>query len=115
MPILPGLPRHRQIRFTVRFRGTITMADERCRARRAHRLTMPGIGLECRVSGVGKSKRRNGPRRLERGRRRTRQDQISRGAVAPVKLRTQGIRTNEENLFLLPDRLLTENTIQPLT
>jgi hypothetical protein len=110
---LLGLARNRQIRFTVRFRRTITITDERRVALRAHRLTMPGIGSG--MSGVEKSKRRNGPRRLERGRRRTRQDQISRGAVTPVKLRTQGIRTNEENLFLLPDRFLIENTIQPLT
>jgi len=67
MPILLGLPRHRQIRFTLRFRRTITMADERCRARRAHRLTVSGIGAG--MSGVGKSKRRNRPRRLERGTR----------------------------------------------
>src|ERR1700730_1498059 len=54
---------------------------------------------------AGQSKRRTRPRRLERGRRRTRQDKISRGAVTPMKLRMQGIRTNEEKPFLLPDRV----------
>ena len=34
---------------------------------------------------------------------------------APVKLRTQGIRTERRNLFLLPDRFLIENTVLPLT
>jgi hypothetical protein len=81
----------------------------------AARASTDDAGFWAGMSGAGKSKRRDRPRRLERGRRRTRQDQISRGAVTPVKLRTQGIRTNEENLFLLPDRFLTENTIQPLT
>ena len=41
----------------------------------------------------------------ERGRRRTRQDQISRWALGPVKLRSKDSAPNEENLFLLPDRL----------
>src|SRR5882757_2102376 len=41
----------------------------------------------------------------ERGRRRTRQDQISVRALGPVKLRTGRSAPNEENLFLLPDRL----------
>jgi hypothetical protein len=41
----------------------------------------------------------------ERGRRRTRQDQISLGGFwAPVKLRTLGSAPNEESLFLLLDR-----------
>ena len=41
----------------------------------------------------------------ERGRRRTRQDQISLGQRPPVKLRTSRSAPNEENLFLLPDRI----------
>jgi hypothetical protein len=43
-------------------------------------------------------------RHRERGRRRTRQDQISLGQRLPVKLRISGSAPNEENLFLLPDR-----------
>src|ERR1700722_15729201 len=41
----------------------------------------------------------------ERGRRRTRQDQISRGAWRPGEIAELGRSApNEENLFLLPDR-----------
>ena len=40
----------------------------------------------------------------KRGRRRTRQDQISLGQRLPVKLRISRSAPNEENLFLLPDR-----------
>jgi hypothetical protein len=46
----------------------------------------------------------------ERGRRRTRQDQISRKALRPVKLRTMRSAPNEENLFLLPDEIFSERT-----
>jgi hypothetical protein len=54
----------------------------------------------------------------ERGRRRTRQDQISLGARGPAKLRILGSAPNEENLFLLPDRFSIEpepfeSSIQP--
>jgi hypothetical protein len=54
----------------------------------------------------------------ERGRRRTRQDQISLGQRLPVKLRISRSAPNEENLFLLPDRFsvertLSKNAIQP--
>ena len=46
-----------------------------------------------------------GNERPGEGRRRTRQDQISRWALGPVKLRSKDSAPNEENLFLLPDRL----------
>jgi hypothetical protein len=45
----------------------------------------------------------------ERGRRRTRQDQISLRQRSPVKLRTSRSAPNEENLFLLPDRFSRAN------
>ena len=49
----------------------------------------------------------------ERGRRRTRQDQISLRALAPVKLRTLGRSApNEENSFLLPDRFEGANSYE---
>ncbi|THD56758.1 MAG: hypothetical protein E8A46_02635 [Bradyrhizobium sp.] len=50
----------------------------------------------------------------ERGRRRTRQDQISLGARGPAKLRILGSAPNEENLFLLPDRLSSEQALSKL-
>jgi hypothetical protein len=53
----------------------------------------------------------------ERGRRRTRQDQISLRALGPDEIADQRSAPNEENLFLLPDRFsksgLSERTIQP--
>ena len=49
-------------------------------------------------------------RHRERGRRRTRQDQISLGQRLPVKLRISRSAPNEENLFLLPDRFSPERT-----
>jgi hypothetical protein len=51
---------------------------------------------------------------MERGRRRTRQDQISTGVRAPVKLRTSRSAPNEENLFLLPDRFSKERTLRTM-
>jgi hypothetical protein len=50
----------------------------------------------------------------ERGRRRTRQDQISLGARGPAKLRILRSAPNEENLFLLPDRLSSERALSKL-
>jgi len=68
------------------------------------------IGQRCRNFGKGLAGlKRTG---LERGRRRTRQDQISRlslEAIEPqdfAKLRTTGVsHRTKKNLFLLPDRL----------
>jgi hypothetical protein len=61
-------------------------------------------------SGI-KSAARQQQRHWERGRRRTRQDQISLEALRPVKLRTERSAPNEENLFLLPDRFYQERTL----
>ena len=48
----------------------------------------------------------------ERGRRRTRQDQISREAWRPGEIAELGRPApNEENLFLLPDRFFEERTL----
>jgi hypothetical protein len=67
--------------------------------------TMSGLGNSGRHALVGGGAG-------ERGRRRTRQDQISRGALRPpVKLRIIGSAPNEENLFLLPDRFSKERTL----
>lgn len=74
------------------------------------RSTMWGIwaGAPCIIGGGSR----------ERGRRRTRQDQISLKAQnqlealrPPVKLRIMRSAPNEENLFLLPDRFSKERTL----
>jgi hypothetical protein len=53
------------------------------------------------------------PRQLrERGRRRTRQDQISPEAKIAGEIADLRSAPNEENLFLLPDRLSTERTLR---
>jgi len=79
---------------------------------------VPGERRRPRERGSGECERpRERGRPGERGRRRTRQDQISRWALGPVKLRSKDSAPNEENLFLLPDRLwkseLPPSTIQP--
>jgi hypothetical protein len=168
-PILSGFSCVRGIRFTFRFRKTITIAA-RARNMRAFTAPLPwrcpltGSRLRLRpmtgssrvsraplqCSGVpdrplagndggdcrddGSSRRKNSRPRAgndqinnlpgmgrskapgskcagfgERGRRRTRQDQISLGAQGPVKLRSSWRSApNEENLFLLPDRFSME-------
>jgi hypothetical protein len=63
------------------------------------------IALKEFLGEIGKSQcQAPTARHLERGRRRTRQDQISAGPEGPVKLRSKSSAPNEENLFLLPDR-----------
>ncbi len=67
----------------------------------------------------GKSERRHRQQRhWKRGRRRTRQDQISLGLKIAGEIADPGSAPNEESLFLLPDRFSRranpcQNTIQP--
>ena len=75
---------------------------------------MPGAcGAAIGTRGAPGNEDRSG----ERGRRRTRQDQISAGPCGPVKLRSKDSAPNEESLFLLPDRFwkseLSRKSIQP--
>jgi hypothetical protein len=58
----------------------------------------------------GKSERRHHwQRRWERGRRRTRQDQISLGLKIAGEIADLRSAPNEENLFLLPDRFFEKS------
>ena len=91
-----GLARIGQLRFTVRFRGLITMADERKGAARR---------VSGENGGIGSAKKAGSARKLKRGRRRTRQDQTSAQAKARVN-RGPGKdpHRTKKTRFLLPDR-----------
>jgi hypothetical protein len=100
-----GLCRAAHERFTVRVRQSDNHRGEG-RGRRGAKATMSGI--------QGMTGRK--PLRLERGRRRTRQDQIppakkTTGEIADLKRSAP----NEESLFLLPDRLREEVRSSRLT
>ena len=143
VPVPCGFPRVRGIWFTVAFRETITIAAIGRAGRRVTRhwriprieSGLYGPAQECRplsgtrtiarrasaagdqidnVGNLGRRAAHHRRRHKERGRRRTRQDQISIRALARKKLRTGRSAPNEENLFLLPDRLLKERTLSKL-
>jgi hypothetical protein len=113
---LCGFSRIGEIWFTLRFRGTITIAAASCAECSPPR---DPAWAKFKSWGSKNEKRRHGQQRWERGRRRTRQDQISLGQKIPVKLRIRGSAPNEENLFLLPDRSWEsepfQTAIRPLT
>jgi hypothetical protein len=68
-----------------------------------------------RSTEIWEGKTPDGTSALERGRRRTRQDQISLEATASVKLRTQGTRTERRKPVSSARPGFFRNTIQPLT
>jgi hypothetical protein len=90
------------------------MADQRCASTlRVHQLTVSG----CWRWNVGGGEIKTPERTSAIG---TRASANTSGpdftwSRNPGEIADARIRTNEENLFLLPDRLLIENTIQPLT